>query len=99
MVSQSGEYSLTVRGNLCHKAAVCTVGSTMVMGKRTFKNLTQGKRNIDRNDHFHTFCLLLEGGSVDLDHVGNYVLDIQVFQLSEESSVTGVLSLLNSLKA
>lgn len=89
---------MTVRGNLCHKAAMCTLGSTTVIGKRTFKNLTQGKQNIDRNDHFHTFCLLLRGGCVDLDDVGNYVLEVQVFQLSEESSVTGVLSLLNSLK-
>ena len=70
-----------------------------MISKRTFKNLTQGKQNIDGNDHSHTFCLLLQGGSVDLDDVGNYVLYVQVFQLSEESSVTGVLLLLNSLKA
>lgn len=63
-----------MRGNLCHKAAMCTLGSTTVIGKRTFKNLTQGKQNIDRNGHFHTFCLLLHGGCVDLDDVGNYVL-------------------------
>lgn len=99
MGSQSGQYSVTVRGNLCHKDAVCPVGSSTMIGKRTFKNLTQGKQNVDETDHFHTFCLLLQGGSVDLDDVGNYVLDVHIFQLSEESSVTGVLSLLNSLKA
>ena len=70
-----------------------------MISKRTFKNLTQGKQNNDGNDHSHTVCLLLQGGSVDLDDVGSSVLYVEVFQLSEESSVTGVLSLLSSLKA